>query len=668
MGYQPRWARTIQHQSANQHQCASIGLPQGLQISSTSATLIRPEGEDRWRSSIHHSTKQHQCASVGVPQSEEKWRREGRKLGVEEADMQNHHGGGVAPGPGGNASATTPNGPQVALQAAARPPAYMQKAMEEIKNSLRPFAKESCMGGSSAASTISSYSATSGLGSSLSSATSNSNDVAQLRHLFNMGYVDVPGSGDRPSGYTKLMRKASVERELPATARGSPALDSGAASTRSDSPRLTDIHSTISRYSPSFAEPPPPPPPRNTPPPPPPPHCGTAGGGGAVTAVSAPPPVVVPSNVQQMFKRMSPAPPPIVPARGGQQSGSVPGVGVVAQPQSPAAVVYSTQGLQQRGTSPVSSVSSGAGTSVGVRPQPMVVANGPAAQQQLTQQMQALRNGGGSGVNGGGAGGGVTSGVGQEPPPPYPVGVATTTQTGVAGQPTPPPPPSYRDAIQNRQSPTQDFRKSPSSGIYSGSTSAGSPSPVTVSSSCSSSAMARPAPLQAWGARQTVSQPPIIMQSVKSTQVQKPVLQTAVAPAAPQQQAQPQQATVVNGGAVVAVATEGGPGGQQPPPPSYTASMQQKGYTTVVPKPAAPLPTGSPAGAGAGVVNVPTTEPPSYASTMQAKAAKAQQQRAPPPPPYTPTPASVAIGVGDDPTATQHICPIDGHQMQPSPR
>lgn len=39
--------------------------------------------------------------------------------------------------------------------------------------------------------------------------------------------------------------------------------------------------------------------------------------------------------------------------------------------------------------------------------------------------------------------------------------------------------------------------------------------------------------LQAWSARQAISQSPIIMQSVKSQQVQKPVLQTAVAPTLP---------------------------------------------------------------------------------------------------------------------------------------
>lgn len=73
------------------------------------------------------------------------------------------------------------------------------------------------------------------------------------------------------SGYTKLIRKPSIEREL-GLHRGSPALDSGAGSSRSDSPRLVELHAPVSRqYSPSnFSEPPPPPPPRNTPPPPPP--------------------------------------------------------------------------------------------------------------------------------------------------------------------------------------------------------------------------------------------------------------------------------------------------------------------------------------------------------------------------------------------------------------
>lgn len=82
--------------------------------------------------------------------------------------------------------------------------------------------------------------------------------------------------------------------------------------------------------------------------------------------------------------------------------------------------------------------------------QPMVVQNGPQAQQQLSQQMQAL-----SLYQPASA---VSVGVGSsEPPPPYPILPAPS--------PSNPPPPSYSASIQNRQSPTQDFRKSPSSGI-----------------------------------------------------------------------------------------------------------------------------------------------------------------------------------------------------------
>ncbi|XP_054163107.1 LOW QUALITY PROTEIN: serine/threonine-protein kinase Warts-like [Oppia nitens] len=51
----------------------------------------------------------------------------------------------------------------------------------------------------------------------------------------------------------------------------------------------------------------------------------------------------------------------------------------------------------------------------------------------------------------------------------------------------------------------------------------------TSASSSTSSLVTRPA-LQAWTARQAISQSPVIMQSVKSTHVHKPVLQTAVAP------------------------------------------------------------------------------------------------------------------------------------------
>lgn len=197
-------------------------------------------------------------------------------------------------------------------------------------------------------------------------------------------------------------------------------------------------------------------------PPPPPPRCSSTS--------STPPPF------QQYFKRMSPAT-------------NVANRNNPLQSQSPA-----------RGTSPVAANSA--------MRQPMIVQNGPQAQQQLNQQMQALnlyQNGG----------------TLAEPPPPYPI----HTGTGA--------PPSYTASMHSRQSPTQsstqDYRKSPSSGIYSG-TSAGSPSPVPVSQiQTSHSAMARPIPLPAWSSsRQTKTQHPIIMHSVKSTQVQKPILQVQI--------------------------------------------------------------------------------------------------------------------------------------------
>lgn len=330
---------------------------------------------------------------------------------------------------------------------------------------------------------------------------------------------------------TKLIRKPSLEREINLH-RGSPALDSGAGSSRSDSPRQSDApplpHEKLSRqYSPSsFSEPPPPPPPR---------------------CPSTPP---VPPSVQQLMKRMSPAP-PLPPARGTSP--------VAAAPTPPAR-------------------------------QPMIVQNGPQVQQQLTQQIQALSIY-------------QTGSTGAELPPPYPL-------SGV------PPPPSYSVSMQNRQSPTQsqDYRKSPSSGIYSGGTSAGSPSPITVTQSTgSSSGMTRPTPIQAWTARQAV-QPPIIMQSVKSTQVQKPVLQTAIAPVAP-----PVASSVA-----------------QPPPPSYASSIQQKQSQTppsypLAPKPSSPGST-PPAAPAAATTTVPTTEPPSYAITMQALAVQRGMHPIPPPP------------------------------------
>ncbi|XP_063827289.1 serine/threonine-protein kinase Warts [Ostrinia nubilalis] len=438
---------------------------------------------------------------------------------------------------------------------ATRSSGYNQKALAEIRNSLLPFANigSSEPPGSSAASTVSS-----GVSSGFSSSSGNGLDKdlnvlpQSLNQLLALGYdedsavralkfnsgrfeaaLDYLSKQQEPLNgilktsalSTKLIRKPSLERDLH---RGSPALDSGAGSSRSDSPRQPDApHDKLCRqYSPSaFAEPPPPPPPR---------------------CPSTPP---VPPSVQQLMKRMSPAP-PLPPARGTSP--------VAAAPAPPARA-------------------------------PMVVQNGPQAQQQLSQQMQALAL--------------YQAGAAAELPPPYPL-------AGV------PPPPSYSVSMQNRQSPpqSQDYRKSPSSGVYSGGTSAGSPSPITVTQSAgSASGVARPTPIQAWTARQAV-QPPIIMQSVKSTQVQKPVLQTAIAPVAPPPIA-------------------GSPA--QPPPPSYASSIQQKQQQTPPSYPLAPKPSSpgsTPPAAPAAPPAVPTTEPPSYAITMQALAVQRGMQPIPPPP------------------------------------
>ncbi|KAL7300224.1 hypothetical protein TKK_0006863 [Trichogramma kaykai] len=566
---------------------------------------------------------------------------------------------------------------------------YHQKALAEIRNSLLPFANSGGTGeGSSAASTISTLSTTSGVSSAsglsgLSGASGSINDKSEQRQalaqLIAMGYTEetslralkmtgwrfeasiellkqalsceqVSTNGPSLNGMSKLngklIRKPSLEREI-SLQRGSPALDSGAGSSRSDSPRLpTDQsqassphHPQLSRqYSPSSfveREPPPPPPPRcsSTPPPPPPPHAPYT-------------PPTVPVKMQEMMKRMSPA--PVVPSRP-----------PLATPGSGASISGAGNG-PQRGTSPVSTSSVGSGGR-----QPMIVQNGPQVQQQLSQQMQALS------IYQSSSSGGATQ---VEPPPPYPI--TSSSSAGVVQ------PPSYSASMQNRQSPTQsqDYRKSPSSGIYSGPTSAGSPSPITVSAAAaaaggqSPSPMARPTPLQAWGARQAKTQPPIIMQSVKSTQVQKPVLQTAIAPTSPQ------PATV--------------PSSTPPPPPSYATSIQQKQQAAAAqqqavqhqvqqqtmpqqqgtpPPPAYPPSNGSGGGSSAGAssissigvtVGVPTTEPPSYATTMQALAAQRNMHHPLPPPPYgTPTSddGCMAMGTSVENSSAPRSSPVAHH-------
>uniref|UniRef100_A0A2M4A5J0 non-specific serine/threonine protein kinase n=1 Tax=Anopheles triannulatus TaxID=58253 RepID=A0A2M4A5J0_9DIPT len=300
-----------------------------------------------------------------------------------------------------------------------------------------------------------------------------------------------------------LKRKPSIEKDAPQSPlhmqRTSPALDSGAGSSRSNSPHSQQPFVALGRssqYSPSpcpmnFSDAPPIPPPR----------C------------SSTPSTPQPPNPMHLLKRMSPA--SVASARNGQFGAS----------QSPA-----------RGSSPISNSNQ-------LR-QPIIVQNSAQVQQQLSQQMAVY--------------------TGSEPPPPYP-------QIGPSS------PPNYLPSFHSRQSPTQssqEFRKSPSSGFYS-SASIASSSPITVSQGASGGggggggsgssgggsslvgSIQRPIPLQPKPSQSSHPPPPksaqhpIIMHSVKSTQVQKPILQTAVAPPAP----------------------AGGHPLHNPPPPSYAASV-----------------------------------------------------------------------------------------------
>ncbi|XP_058468086.1 serine/threonine-protein kinase Warts isoform X2 [Malaya genurostris] len=367
---------------------------------------------------------------------------------------------------------------------------------------------------------------------------------------------------------SKSIRKTSIEREITQSSlqlqRSSPALDSGAGSSRSNSPHSQQQHgSGRAQFSPS-------PCPSNLSdvPPKPPPRCSST--------PSTPPPL------QQFLKRMSPASVPS--SRNGQ-----------FQSQSPA-----------RGTSPILSNNN-------LR-QPIVVQNGPQVQQQLSQQMSAFYNNSTT-----------------EPPPPYPISPINQVA-----------PPSYMLSMQCRQSPTQtsqDFRKSPSSGIYS-SASAGSSSPVTVSQNVVlSNSTAKPIALPpARSARQTNTQHPIIMHSVKSTQVQKPILQNAVAPTSP--------ATGTSSTSTSSSLTP------PPPPPPYGKSLQHKHMNkpqdnvsvsqvvspenrhskTINGRPSVLVTSTS------DIKDSPTTgnsvEPPSYDTTMILKQIQPQENSLQLPPPY----------------------------------
>lgn len=312
--------------------------------------------------------------------------------------------------------------------------------------------------------------------------------------------------------------------------------------------------------------------------------------------------------------------PPVPPRNAPSSTSSTPSPYQYVKRMSPAmtqsrnGVVSMPSQSPGRGQSPV------APSNNGMRQGMMVQGRTPAHQQQLPQ-LSIFQNGS---MN--------------EPPPPYPINPSMA-------------PPSYTASIHSRQSPTQDYRKSPSSGIYSGTSvgSAGSPSPITVPQGCTMTSISRPIPLApAWSSsRQTKTQHPIIMQSVKSTQVQKPILQTAVAVSAPSHSSPVTTPTQTSQA-----------------PPSYPTSWQQKqqvnmhtppqtppsimgvssgSSTKSLTPPSTPLLMTNGQTSGNNSPTIHTNEPPSYTTTMMAMRQQAQQPTPSsssvarnPPPPYNP--------------------------------
>lgn len=254
---------------------------------------------------------------------------------------------------------------------------------------------------------------------------------------------------------------------------------------------------------------PPPTPPRSTPPLPPPMNSSVLNPQTElVHSVSN----GVSAHKQQYMRRMSPVP---------------------TSARQPINYTSSASSTPQRGTSPITSNRA-----------PMVVMNNSQIHQQLAQQLQALSvNSNGSSVisrNDSSHTGSSHTG---------------SSQNGKSSWYSSSPQPSYASSSSGRHSPTPTISSSeysippvfqikrtppaytpPSS--YSSSPQPSpqhrAPSPGGVAASSVTSVLSRPSALQAWSSRQAKSQSPIIMQSVKSTQVQKPVLQTAVAPTSPQ--------------------------------------------------------------------------------------------------------------------------------------
>ncbi|XP_015925321.1 serine/threonine-protein kinase Warts [Parasteatoda tepidariorum] len=308
----------------------------------------------------------------------------------------------------------------------------------------------------------------------------------------------------------------------------------------------------------------------------------------------------------------------------------------------------SASSTPQRGTSPITSNRA-----------PMVVVNNSQIHQQLTQQLQALSvNSNGSSVSS------MSRSDG-----PYHAG-SSNGKSWYSSSPQP----SYTSSSSGRHSPTPTISSSeysippvfqlkrtpppaytpPSS--YSSSPQPSpqhrAPSPGGIVNSVSS-VLSRPAALQAWSSRQAKSQSPIIMQSVKSTQVQKPVLQTAVAPTSPPP--------------AVTAAPNFTPSGQSsaapnPPPPypihkvTSVASINSavsSDSSSILMSPVSPSSSSS-----SPLRPVESSNPPPLYPRNQNKPQLTQPNHAPEPPPYQVAPNTLHSSIPPSPTPPPYSNPM----------
>ena len=304
---------------------------------------------------------------------------------------------------------------------------------------------------------------------------------------------------------------------------------------------------------------------------------------------------------------------------------------------------------------------------------PLVVNNSLEVQAQVAHQMQALS---------------IFSSDNQtEPPPPYPMGTAAMASGGTA-------PPSYSQTIAMRQSPTlssasSEYRRSPllaypNMMMVAGAGMVAVPNGIANHPASPLPAPTAPSPVnsilsgssrsswssQAFSARQAKTHSPVIMQSVKSTQVQKPILQqahgvahgVATVPGHSPVEATPPALVPRSGQA--GQLTNGGPHYPEvctAAPPSYFDSIQPKkssGPPTPVPPAVAASPV--PMSSAIAASPIPTTCPPSYNDSLQANSLKQRglspagfhvPSELPAPPPYP----STAVSKHDQHTADPHL-------------